>query len=113
MAREARRTSRALLVERGVDLGNFLGLARLVRLRLVVHVRLAAEVEALEAEAVGAVGADLLERREQLLLGRRPRIGRDRAVLRPDLDRPVPLEAGRRRDQLPDDDVLLQAEQPV
>src|SRR4029079_16364387 len=30
-----------------------------------------------------------------------------------DLDRPVPLEARRRRDQLPDDDVLLQAEQPV
>ena len=34
-------------------------------------------------------------------------------VGRADLDRPVALEPGRGRDQLPDDHVLLQAEQPV
>src|SRR5205085_3014743 len=112
-ARAARRTLRDLLVERRVDLGNFLRLARLVWLRLVVQVGLAAEVEALETEAVCAVRADLLERREQLLLGRRPRVGRDRAVHRADVDRPVPLQARRRRDQLPDDDVLLQTKEPV
>src|SRR5437763_212767 len=38
---------------------------------------------------------------------------RRRAVDRDYLARPVPLEARRRRDELPDDDVLLQAEQPV
>ena len=54
------------------------------------------------------------ERREQLLLGRRPRVRRRRhLVRRADLDRPVAPEAGRRRDQLPDDHVLLQPEQPV
>src|SRR5438876_9521908 len=100
MAREARRTSRDLLVEWRVDFRDLLRLARLVRLRLVVASGLAAEVEALEAESVGAVGVDLLERREQLLLGRGPRVGRDSAVDGAELDRPVALETGRGRDQL-------------
>jgi hypothetical protein len=54
-----------LVVERGVHLGYLLRLARLVR-RRHVRPRLAAEVEAerAEVEAVAAVGADLLERRE-------------------------------------------------
>src|SRR6185437_10501782 len=51
---------------------------------------------------------------KELLLGRGPRQGAGgHLVRRTDLDRPVPLQAGRRRDQLPDDDVLLQSEQPV
>src|SRR4051812_14998237 len=45
--------------------------------------------------------AHLLRRRTRDRLGRL------------DLQAPVPAETGRRRDQLPDDDVLLQAEQAV
>src|SRR5262249_61129126 len=71
--------------------------------------RLAAEVEV--AEMV-AVLADLLERLQErgVLLGEE--LARDR-LGRADLDRAVPLEAGRRRDQLADDHVLLQAEQAI
>src|SRR2546429_8234504 len=76
------------LVQWRVDFPDLLRLPRLVRLRLVVEIGLAAEVEALEAEAVGAVGVDLLERRQQLLLGRRPRVGRDSAAPGADPDRP-------------------------
>src|SRR6266542_2667500 len=56
------------LVERGVDLRDLLGLPGRVRLGLVVQIRLAAEVEAERPEVdAAAVGADLLERREQRL----------------------------------------------
>src|SRR6266516_1396151 len=74
-----------LFVERGIDLGHFLGLGRLVRLALVVRFRLAAEIEAQarQVETVAAVGADLLERREQLLA----LVGLLRHLLgRPDVD---------------------------
>src|SRR5947209_5186108 len=101
-----------LLVERAVDLGHFLCLGRLARLRLAVGLRLTAEVEAEagEAQPVAAVGADLLQRRQQrLALVRLLR----HLLGRPDLDRAVALEAGRGRDQLADDHVLLQPEQAV
>src|SRR5438105_8819990 len=91
---------------RGVDLGDLLRLAGLVGLRLVVQVGLAAEVdpEGLEVETLAAVASDLLQRREQLLLRRGPRVRRQRRrVGGGDLDRPVPLEARRGRDQLADD----------
>src|SRR5438477_1613078 len=110
------RLTAALLcrVERGVDLGDLLRLDLLVR-RAAVAARLAAEVEVEVREALAAaVRADLLERRQQLLLGLRPRVrAHRRRVGRADLDRAVALEAGRRRDELADDDVLLQAEQTV
>jgi hypothetical protein len=50
------------------------------RRRLVVQVGLAAEVEPerAEVEAVAAVAADLLERRQQLFFGRGPRVRRKR-----------------------------------
>src|SRR5947199_143082 len=72
--------------------------------------RLAAEVEV--AERLGADLADLLERLQErrVLLGEE--LARDR-LGRADLDLPVALEAGRGRDQLADDHVLLQAEQAV
>src|SRR5439155_7897246 len=107
-------SSRSLVVKRRVDLGHFLGLDRVARLALARSVaavrRLATEVDAelLQREALAVAGADLLERAQQ----RRPPVGllphlRGRA----DLDVPVLLETGRRRDQLPDDHVLLEAEQ--
>src|SRR5579885_2206623 len=98
------------VVERAVDLGDLLGLAGLVG-RRAVGARLAAEGEVEVAEVDGAaVLADLLERLEErvaLVARADDRLGRA------DLDRPVPLEAGRGRDQLAADHVLLQAEQPV
>src|SRR6266542_1443745 len=103
------------LVEWAVDLGNLGRLACLVRRRLV-GARLAAEVEAepAELEAVAAVGADLLQRRQQLRLGLGPRVRARRDLLgRLDLDPAVALQPRRGRDQLADDDVLLQTEQPV
>src|SRR5690349_16462087 len=82
--------------------------------RAAVAARLAAEVEVEIREAVASVRPDLLERGEQLLLGRRPGVRADRGRGgRADLDRPIPLQAGRRGDELADDDVLLQAEQTV
>src|SRR5262249_41842048 len=104
----------ALLVERRLDLRDLLGLEVAAWLGVAVRLDLAAEVESQPGESVRTVAADLLERREKLLLGLRARErARRHLVGRPDLDRPVPLQAGRRRDQLPDDDVLLQPEQPV
>src|SRR5439155_11969533 len=109
--RSWRDPSRSLLaVERGVDLGRLLGLAGLARSALAVPFQLAAEGHVEVAEREPAAVADLLERLEQLLavvclLGH--------LLGGTDLDRPVALEPGRRRDQLPDDDVLLQAHQPV
>src|SRR4029079_8903481 len=51
---------------------------------------------------------------EELLLGRRPlERGGGHGRRRVDLDLPVALQARRRRDQLPDDDVLLQPQQRV
>src|SRR5580765_4150895 len=105
-----------LLVERRLDLGDLLGLEVRARLGVAAVARLgpAAEVQSEPGEGVGAVAADLLECREELLLGLRARERARRHLVRgPDLDRPVALQAGRRRDQLPDDDVLLQSEQPV
>src|ERR671938_918341 len=106
-------------VERRVDLRGLLGFAGLETLwplrRFVVgERRLTAEVEP-EHRQVGPVAVrDLLERGEELLLRRRPGVGRDGHLLaRADLDRPVLLETGRGRDQLADDDVLLQSEQAV
>src|SRR4029453_8275996 len=101
-----------LVVERRVDLWDLLRLGRFLRLRLVVLRRLAAEVEpeAREVDAIAAVGVDLLERGQQGLalvgLLRHPFGG-------PDVDRAVPLQPGGGRDQLPDDHVLLQAQQAV
>src|SRR6266545_3817462 len=100
------------LVEWAVDLGNLGRLACLVRRRLV-GTRLAAEVEAEPAE-LEAVAADLLQRRQQLRLGLGPRVRARRDLLgRLDLDPAVALQPRRGRDQLADDDVLLQTEQPV
>src|SRR5205823_12049314 len=84
----------ALLVERTVDLGDFLRLGRLTRLALAVSaLRLAAEIEAEagEVEPVAAVGADLIQRRQQrLALVRLLR----HLLGRADVDRAVALEAG-------------------
>src|SRR5256714_9339298 len=76
-----------------------------------VRAWLAAEggVERVEVDR-GAVLADLLEGLQE----RVPLVGlADDRLGRSDLDRPVPLQARGRRDQLPDDHVLLQPEQPV
>src|SRR5512133_2127455 len=116
-AQEVTSTSRAvfrlLAVERRVDLGYLFGLGRLVRLRVAVgRLRPAAEVEAEagEVDPVASVGADLLERGQQGLA----LVGLLRHLLgRPDLDVAVLLQAGGGRDQLADDHVLLQAQQPV
>src|SRR5919201_4251301 len=100
-------TEPSLLVERRVDLGNLLGLLGLGRRVLLAEVGGAAEVEAeaREARAVAAVGVDLLERREERLA----LVRLLRHLLRgTDLDRAVLLEAGRSRDELPDDHVLLE-----
>src|SRR5436190_8442502 len=81
-----------------------------------VSARLAAEVDAerAEVEAFAAVGADLLERRQKLRLRLGPRVRARRDLLgRLDVDAAVALEARGGGDQLADDDVLLQAEQPV
>src|SRR5437868_1522464 len=76
--------------------------------------RRAAEVEVNRLEAVAAVGADLLQRREQLRLGLGPdQYARRHLLRRLDVDAAVALEARGRRDQLADDHVLLQAEQPI
>src|SRR5439155_22903953 len=109
---------RLLAVERRVDLGDLLRLesaARLGAVAVVDRLRCAAEVEPEPGETLPTVDRlDLLERGEQLFLGLRPLVRRDRHLLgRADLDVPVLLQPRRRRDQLPDDDVLLQAEQPV
>src|SRR6266508_6545328 len=68
--------TRRLFVEGRVDLRHFLGLAGLVRGRRL-RAGLAAEVqtERIEVDAVAAVGVDLLQRRQQLLLGGRPHVG--------------------------------------
>src|SRR4051794_31003568 len=102
---------RLRLVERRVDLRNLRGLPRLVRAPAVVDAGLAAERQVEVAEAVAAVGADLLQRREQCL----PLVvaAVERAVGRTDVDAAVPPEAGGSRDQLADDHVLLQTEQAV
>src|SRR5262245_23611826 len=104
-----------LLVERSLDLRNLLGFEVRAWLGgLVARLDLTAEVESQPGEGVGTVAADLLERGEELLLGLRPRERARRHLVRgTDLDRPVPLQAGCRRDELPDDDVLLEPEQPV
>src|SRR5207249_2859530 len=104
-----------LLVEGRVDLRHLFGLAGFVA-RREVGSRLTAEVdpERAEVEALAAVRADLLERREQLRLRLGTRVdARGHLLGRLDLDPAVALEARRGRDQLPDDHVLLQAEQPV
>src|SRR5262245_41923796 len=93
----------SLLVERRLDLRDLLGLEVAPRLGVAVRLDLAAEVEPEPGESVRAVGPDLLERREELLLGLRARErARRHLVGGTDLDRPVPLQARRRRDQLPD-----------
>src|SRR3954469_3727289 len=89
---------RLFAVERRIDLGHFLGLARLVRRDAVaaVRLRLAAEVDAqlLQRQALAVAGADLLERAQQS----RPLVGLLRHLLgRAYLDVPVLLETGRRR----------------
>src|SRR5581483_12251424 len=77
------------LVERRVDLGDLLGLARLGGRVLLAVVGRAAEVEPEPRQVdAAAVGADLLERREQRLA--LVRLARD-DVRRPHLDRPVAL----------------------
>src|SRR2546421_9126237 len=96
-------------VERRMDLGDLLGLARFVRDGLV-GAGLAAEIEVEYSDAVAAVRADLLQRREELLLGLRAHVrGRRDLVGRSDFDHPVALQARGRRDQLPDDHVLLES----
>jgi hypothetical protein len=69
------------------------------------------EVERIEVEAVAV--ADLLERGEQLCFGLRSPEGDRERIGRLDRDLPVLLEACRRRDELPDDDVLLQPVQSI
>src|SRR3954469_16417572 len=63
----------ALLVERRVDLRDLLGLERVAPGAVSVPVLTEAESEDAEVRAI-AVG-DLLQGGEQLLLGRRPRVG--------------------------------------
>src|SRR6266487_1105079 len=111
-SRESAEHFRGLFVERGVDFRSLLGLSLFLRRVLLAVVRSAAEIEpeAREARAVAAIAADLLERCEQrlaLVRLRRHLFGGA------DVDRPVALEAGRGRDQLADDHVLLQPEQAV
>src|SRR4249919_1128789 len=103
----------ALLVERLVGLGD---LVRLGRRALGLAVRLAAvsgaevEAEAREVEALAPVAVDLLQRGKQRLV----LVGLLRHLLgRADLDRSVALQPGGGRNELPDDHVLLQPEQPV
>src|SRR5919201_1748460 len=102
----------SLAVERRVDFGRLLGFLLLARRVLLTEVGRAAEVdpERREVWTVAAVGPDLLQGLEQ-------RLALDRLLRhllrRADLDRPVLLQTGRGRDQLADDHVLLQAEQPV
>src|SRR3954469_7315749 len=71
----------------------------------------AADAEALDLAGVGEaeLGRQLRLVEQADVVGRRPpdRLGRL------DLNAPVALEPGGRRDQLADDHVLLQAEQPV
>src|SRR5207247_1115418 len=109
--RSGRRTNRGLVVQRRVDLWYFLRLDRRAAAVLVGR-RLPAEVEPERLQVdVAAVGADLLECREQLRLGLGPCICRRRDLLgRLDVDAAVALEARRGRDQLADDHVLLEAE---
>src|ERR687888_2259894 len=105
-------TRKSALVERRIDFGDLLGLRLLARRVLLAEVRGPAEVEAEagEARAVAPVAADLLQRRQQRLA----LVGLGRHLLgRGDVDRPVALEPGGSRDQLPDDHVLLQPEQAV
>src|SRR5581483_9733815 len=80
------RCAPGLLVERGVDLRDLLGLAGLVA-RGRVGARLAAEGEVAEP-----VLADLLERLQERLVLLGQEVARDR-LGRADLDRPVALEA--------------------
>src|SRR5262245_15113773 len=115
-SRHASREARgglSFVIERALDLGDLRRLAALGRHAVAVGVvlRLAAEREVVEGERP-AVGADLLQRCKQRLAicGRRLP---DHALGRLDLDRAVPLEARRGRDQLADDHVLLEAEQVV
>src|SRR5688572_9304640 len=103
-------------VERRIDLGDLFGLGRRATASVAVAVTVSLAERHPEDAEVDAftVGADLLERREQLLFGRRAPVGLGGNLLaRLDLDRPVLLEAGRGRDQLADDDVLLETEEPV
>src|SRR5438477_5594810 len=102
--------SRLLVVERRVDFGDLFGLDVRAGLGTVAVRDVVAEVEAEAGEALAAVGVDLLERREQLLLGLRARVrARRHLVGRADLDVAIPLQPRGRRDELPDDHVLLQA----
>src|SRR5579872_2599253 len=64
-------------IERCIDLRDLRRLDLLVR-GAAVAARLAAEVEVQIREAVAAVRADLLERRQQLLLRLRPGVRADR-----------------------------------
>src|SRR4029077_10882706 len=88
-----------LVIERGLDLRDLLGLEVGRWLPALAHAGLggAPEVEPEARQGVGAVAADLLERREELLLGLRARERTRRHLVGgPDLDRPVPLQARRR-----------------
>src|SRR5262245_3786321 len=113
--RSPRRTETPVIRRlRRVELFGVFGRRRLELGRIAVDVERALvelEIERVEVEAVAV--ADLFERREQLGLGLRPG-ERDRKRLRGlDRDLPVLLETRRRRDELPDDDVLLQAVQTI
>src|SRR5205814_302403 len=74
----ARTTYAALFaaIEWRVDLRDLLGFPGLVGLRVLTLLdsRRPAEVDVERADAVAAVGVDLLERRQQLLLRRRPHV---------------------------------------
>src|SRR5918996_4378153 len=108
--------ARLVRKERRIDLGDLFGFGGCAAGAVTVTVAVTvAERHAEQAEVDAfAVRVDLLERGEQLLFGRRTPEGLDGHLLaRLDLDRPVLLETGRGRDQLADDDVLLEAEQAV
>src|SRR6185295_19599626 len=91
----------ALLVERRVDLGDLLGLERVAP--GAVSVPVLGEAESEDAEVRTLPVGDLLQSGEQLLLGRRPRVGLDGDVLTwSDLHATVVLQARRGGDQLAD-----------
>src|SRR4029450_6463809 len=103
------RRALAVVVEGRVDLGDLLGLdVTPARVTALLDGGLTTEVdpERIEVEPVAATGIDLLERREQLLLGRGSHIRPGgNLVGRPDVDAAVLLQTGGRRDPRPDDAV--------
>ena len=65
-------TAQSSLVERALDLRDLLRFEIAAGLAAAARLDLAAEVESQPGKGIGTVGADFLERSEELLLGLRP-----------------------------------------